>query len=163
MGANGTGRALNQRGGQQHQQHGDNVTRGIEAQVDHVEMTTRNKDLVHLVTDRADGAKEQSEYVPESRAWAPRFAPSASKYLPASRPAGQPKSIRLCASHAPRANLRHILSSSECTPKCSCRRSEIQNVRIGAPKDRGAPTPSRASSDRTSPRTRLAALPPDSA
>lgn len=60
MGANGTGRALNQRGGQQHQQHGDNVTRGIEAQVDHVEMTTRNKDLVHLVTDRADGAKEQS-------------------------------------------------------------------------------------------------------
>lgn len=69
MGANGTGRALNQRGGQQHQQHGDNVTRGIEAQVDHIEMTTRNKDLVHLVTDRADGAKEQSEYVPESRAW----------------------------------------------------------------------------------------------
>lgn len=69
MGANGTGRALNQCGGQQHQQHSDNVTRGIEAQVDLVEMTTRNKDLVHLVTDRADGAKEQSEYVPESRAW----------------------------------------------------------------------------------------------
>ena len=68
MGANGTGRALNQHGGQQHQQHGGDIARGIETQVDHVEMTTRNKDLVHLVTDRADGAKEQSEYVPESRA-----------------------------------------------------------------------------------------------
>lgn len=57
MGANGTGRALNQRGGQQHQQHGDNVTRGIEAQVDHVEMKTRNKNLMHLIADGANGAK----------------------------------------------------------------------------------------------------------
>ena len=69
MGANGTGRALSQRGRQQHQQHGGDIARGIEAQVDHVEMTARNKNLVHLVTDRADGAKEQSDYVPESRAW----------------------------------------------------------------------------------------------
>ena len=68
MGANGTGRAPSQRGRQQHQQHGGDIARGIEAQVNHVEMTTRNKDLMHLVTDRADGAKEQSEYVPESRA-----------------------------------------------------------------------------------------------
>ena len=69
MGANGTGRALNQYCRQQHQQHGGDIARSIEAQIDYVEMTTRNKDLVHLVTDRADGAKEQSEYVPESRAW----------------------------------------------------------------------------------------------
>ena len=68
MGANGTGRALNQYRRQQHQQHGGDIARSIEAQIDYVEMTTRNKDLVHLVTDRADGAKEQSEYVPESRA-----------------------------------------------------------------------------------------------
>ncbi len=68
MGANGTSRAPSQRGHQQYQQHGGDIARGIEAQVDYVEMTTRNKDLVHLVADRADGAKEQSEYVPESRA-----------------------------------------------------------------------------------------------
>ena len=68
MGANGTGRAPSQRGRQQYQQHGGDIARGIEAQVDHVEMTTRNKNLVHLITDGANGAKKQSEYVPESRA-----------------------------------------------------------------------------------------------
>ena len=69
MGANGARHVMHPCGDQQYQQYGGDIAHGIEAQVDHVEMTTRNKDLVHLVTDRADGAKEQSEYVPESRAW----------------------------------------------------------------------------------------------
>ena len=66
MGANGACHVVHPCGDQQHQQHGDNVTRGIEAQVDHVEMTARNKDLVHLVTDRADGAKGQEGHAPQS-------------------------------------------------------------------------------------------------
>lgn len=69
MGADGARHVVHPCGDQQYQQHGGDIARGIEAQVDHVEMTTRNKDLVHLVADRADGAKERSECVPESRAW----------------------------------------------------------------------------------------------
>ncbi len=78
---------------------------------------------------------------------APRSAPSASKYLPASRQAGQPISIRLYASRSPRANLRLLLSSSECTPKCRRRHSGIPNVQNKTLDDCG-PTPSHASSDR---------------
>lgn len=66
MGANGTGRALHQRGRQQHQQHGDNVARGVKSQVDNVEMPSGDKDLVHLVADGTNGAKGQDGHAPQS-------------------------------------------------------------------------------------------------
>lgn len=57
MGANGTGRALNQYRRQQYQQHGGNVAGGVKAQIDYVEMPSGNKNLMHLIADGANGAK----------------------------------------------------------------------------------------------------------
>ena len=44
-------------GDQQYQQHRGDIARSIEAQVDHVEMSAGNKNLMHLVANGAGSAK----------------------------------------------------------------------------------------------------------
>ena len=57
MGADGTRRMVHQRRRQQYQQHGGDIARSIESQVDNVEVPAGNKDLMHLIANGAGSAK----------------------------------------------------------------------------------------------------------
>ena len=59
MGADGARRVVHPCGDQQYQQHRGDIARSVEAQVDHVEMPAGNKNLMCLIANGADSAKEQ--------------------------------------------------------------------------------------------------------